>query len=116
MLFALDDQQGCRWVLGENFGDRRQVVEQRHPFRSAAQPLFGGFIPHLAAETLFSCLRDVSGFRPGVTSIEMLIVVANLFGRLAAANMRSRQATLDQVVADDLEMFGVAVLRAAMQQ
>ena len=47
----------------------------------------------------------------------MLIVVADLFVRAVAADMRSRQAALfDQMVADGLEMLGVAVLRPAVKQ
>ena len=47
----------------------------------------------------------------------MLIVVADLLVRAVAADVRSRQAALfDQMVADGLEMLGVAVLRPAVKQ
>ena len=117
VLLALDDQQGCVRVRGEDGGDRRQIEQQRHPLRPAARPLFGGLVPHLAAEALLSRLRDVSGLRPGVASVGVLIGVADLLVRTVAADMRSRQAALfDQVVADGLEMLGVAVLRPAVKQ
>jgi len=46
----------------------------------------------------------------------MLVVVADLFVRAVAADVRSRQALFNQMVADGLEMLRVAVLRPAVKQ
>src|SRR5262245_53755511 len=46
----------------------------------------------------------------------MLVVVTDLFVRAVAANVRSRQALFNQMVADGLEMLRVAVLRPAVKQ
>jgi len=45
----------------------------------------------------------------------MLVVVADLFVRAVAADVRSRQALFNQMVADGLEMLRVAVLRPAVK-
>ena len=45
VLLALDDQQGCCRVRGEDAGDRCQIEQQRHPVRPAGRPLFCGLVP-----------------------------------------------------------------------
>ena len=109
--------RGVVRIRGEDAGDCRQIEQERHSVGSAARPLFGGLVPHFAAETLLSRFRDVSGLGPGIASVEVLIGIADLFVRTVAADMRSRQAAFfDQVVADGLKMLGVAVLRPAVKQ
>ena len=116
VLLALDDQQGLLRVRGEDGGDRRQVEQQRHPLGPAARPLLRGLVEHLAAESLLPRLGDEPGLGPGVGPVGVLIGVAVLLVGAVAADMRSRQAALDQMVADGLEMLGVAVLRPAVKQ